>query len=89
MISNATQSILQILPSFDAGGVERVTFETVTGLTDSHFGQHHVASAGGRYARQLPDNITHHSFPLNTKNPFTLLINARRLYNLIIRKIKI
>ncbi len=86
MISKATQPILQILPSFDAGGVERVTFETVTGLANKHFGQHHVASAGGRYAGQLPINITHHQLPLKTKNPFTLLLNARRLYNLIKRK---
>jgi glycosyltransferase involved in cell wall biosynthesis len=78
--------ILQILPSFDAGGVERVTFETVTGLANNRFGQHHVASAGGRYVRQLSPEITHHTLPLQTKNPFTLLVNAKRLYDLIIRK---
>jgi glycosyltransferase involved in cell wall biosynthesis len=78
--------ILQILPSFDAGGVERVTFETVTGLSDNHFGQHYVASAGGRYAGQLSGEIAHHTIPLKTKNPFRLLVNARRLYDLIIQK---
>lgn len=81
-----TPYILQVLPSFDAGGVERVTFETVMGLTQNGFGQHHVVSAGGRYAGQLSDSITHHTLPLKTKNPFTLLINAKRLYTLIKNK---
>ena len=75
-------SILQIIPSFDAGGVERVTFETVMGL-ERHFGHHHVASHGGRYAKQLVDSIKHHTLPLKTKNPLTLLANSVRLYLLI------
>ncbi|MDP5370454.1 MAG: glycosyltransferase, partial [Pseudomonadota bacterium] len=78
--------ILQVLPSFDAGGVERVTFETVAGLSDSHFGQHHVASAGGRYAGQLSNEVAHHTIPLKAKNPLTLLANAKRLYDLIVRE---
>jgi len=78
-------AILQILPSFDAGGVERVTFETVAGLASDGC-KHHVASAGGRYARQLPVNVTHHVLALKTKNPFTLLANAVRLYLLIKRE---
>lgn len=78
--------ILQILPSFDAGGVERVTFETVTGLANNQFGQHHVTSAGGRYAEQLSEAIEHHTLPLKTKNPFFLLANIRRLYDLIVRQ---
>lgn len=77
-----TPTILQILPAFNAGGVERVTFETVTGLAPI-FGVHHIASAGGRYVADLPPTITHHSLPLNTKNPFTILANAKRIYNLI------
>lgn len=78
--------ILQIVPSFDAGGVERVTFETVTGLAGNGFGEHHVASAGGRYAEQLSLEITHHTLPLKTKNPFALLANAKRLSDLVLRK---
>lgn len=78
--------ILQILPSFDAGGVERVTLETVTGLSNNQFGQHHITSAGGRYAAQLSPGIEHHTLPLKTKNPFTLLRNAKRLYDLIVRQ---
>jgi glycosyltransferase involved in cell wall biosynthesis len=78
-----TPRILQILPAFDAGGVERVTFETVTGLAANTFGTHHVASAGGRYTGQLAAEIVHHTLPLKTKNPLALLSNAKRLYDLI------
>lgn len=84
-ISKSALSILQILPAFDAGGVERVTFETVTGLASDGC-KHHVASAGGRYAGQLPVGVTHHVLPLKTKNPLILLANVVRLYRLIKRE---
>jgi glycosyltransferase involved in cell wall biosynthesis len=77
--------ILQVLPAFDAGGVERVTFETVTGLMNANVGVHHVASAGGRFADQLPQDVLHHRIPLNTKNPVRILTNVNRLYKLIKR----
>ncbi|MES2608054.1 MAG: glycosyltransferase family 4 protein [Pseudomonadota bacterium] len=86
MTYTTASPILQVLPSFDAGGVERVTFETVTGLTQNGFGKHHVASHGGRYAGQLSGEIAHHTLPLRTKNPLTLLANAKHLYDLIKRE---
>lgn len=76
-------SFLQVLPSFDAGGVERVTFETVMGLTSRKFGEHHIASSGGQYTKQLPPQATHHTLPLASKNPFTLIANSNQLYKLI------
>ncbi len=77
-----TPTLLQILPAFNAGGVERVTFETVTGLTPT-FGQHHIASSGGRYVHQLPSSVIHHTISLDTKNPFIIMANAKRLLKII------
>jgi glycosyltransferase involved in cell wall biosynthesis len=77
-----TPTLLQILPSFNMGGVERVTFETITGLAPT-FGIHHIASSGGRYIHQLPSSVMHHTLPLNTKNPFMIMANTKRLYKLI------
>ncbi|MDP3372229.1 MAG: glycosyltransferase family 4 protein [Candidatus Paracaedibacteraceae bacterium] len=76
-------SILQIIPSFNAGGVERVTLETVTGLAHSGLAEHHIASAGGQYVSEIPTNVTHHILPLTSKNPFKIIVNAWRLHTLI------
>jgi glycosyltransferase involved in cell wall biosynthesis len=76
-------TILQVIPSFEAGGVERVTFETVIGLTNLNFAKHNIASSGGHYVEQLPPNIQHYQLPLTTKNPLKLITNAHQLYKLI------
>ncbi len=79
----SSPAILQVIPAFNAGGVERVTFETVTQLTAHGFGSHHVASAGGYYASLLPQTISHHDLSLDTKNILSLAMNSHSLYKLI------
>ena len=75
--------ILQIIPALDTGGAERTVIDVTEALTIAG-GKALVASEGGRLEGELAaagGELVR--LPAAAKNPFTLLVNARRLEKLI------
>jgi glycosyltransferase involved in cell wall biosynthesis len=80
--------ILQILPEMRSGGVERGTVEIAKAISQAGWTSL-VASAGGPMTSLLAHaKATHITLPLESKNPFRIWWNARRLASLI-RKHKV
>src|SRR5262245_56576151 len=76
-------SILQVVPRLDAGGSEQSTVEIAQALTSAGASAL-VATEGGRLATAIADaggEIV--PLPVASKNPLTILANARRLATLI------
>src|SRR5262245_23216671 len=76
-------SILQVVPRLDAGGSEQSTVEIAQALASAGASAL-VATEGGRLATAIADaggEIV--SLPVASKNPLTILANARRLAQLI------
>ena len=75
--------ILQVIPSFEAGGVEEGTLDVAKALVSA--GNHAlVTSAGGNKVPQLETiGAQHLTLPLNTKNPIKILGNVKRLCKII------
>ncbi len=77
--------ILQVLPSLQAGGVERGTLEIARAVVEAG-GVALVASAGGRLVPQLERaGAVHLPLDLMTKDPLSIWLNAGRLARLIRR----
>ena len=77
--------ILQVLPSLQAGGVERGTIEIARAIVEAG-GIALVASAGGRLVPQLErTGAAHLTLDLMTKDPLSIWLNAGRLARLIRR----
>jgi glycosyltransferase involved in cell wall biosynthesis len=76
-------TVLQVLPALRGGGVERGTVEMAQAVAGAG-GTALVASAGGRMSKQVEAaggrNVL---LPLDTKNPLSLIRNARRLEQVI------
>ena len=76
-------TILQVIPSLDAGGAERTTIEIAQALTDAGFSAL-VASEGGRMEGELKAvGGALVAMPLNTKSPVRMAANAMALRDLI------
>jgi glycosyltransferase involved in cell wall biosynthesis len=76
-------SILQVLPKLDTGGAERVVIEICEAIQDSGH-KALIACEGGPLANAaLRTGAEIITLPLDTKSPFALRRNARRLQNLI------
>jgi glycosyltransferase involved in cell wall biosynthesis len=77
--------VLQVLPELESGGgVERGVIEIASFLNNEGIDVL-VASNGGKLVEKLKDeNITHFKLPLNSKNPFKILLNALRLKKIIL-----
>ena len=75
----AGRTILQIIPELEAGGAERTTVDIAEGLV--HAGARAlVATEGGRLVGELQaKGGIWIPFPAATKNPFSMLLNVRRL----------
>ncbi len=75
----AGRTILQIIPELDAGGAERTTVDVAEGL--AHAGARAlVATEGGRLVGELQaKGGAWVPFRAATKNPFSMLVNVRRL----------
>ncbi|HET7446929.1 MAG TPA: glycosyltransferase family 4 protein [Methyloceanibacter sp.] len=79
----AEVTILQVVPRLDAGGSEQATVEIADALTRAGASAL-VASEGGRMATavtQAGGEVI--ALPVASKNPLTILVNARRLRRLI------
>lgn len=75
--------ILQVLPSLVTGGAERSTIEMTAAIANAGWTAL-VASAGGRLVPAIQSAGGRHiRLPLDTKNPRTILHNARHLTTLI------
>jgi glycosyltransferase involved in cell wall biosynthesis len=76
-------TVLQVVPSLEAGGAERATVDIAEALVrDGH--RAFVISAGGRMVKELIGKGAHHfTWPVNSKNPLQILKNARRLKHFI------
>ena len=75
--------MLQVLPAMGAGGVPRGTIEVATAQIAARW-QALVASAGGPGVGALEAaGAEHIALPLDSKNPFAITANARRLEALI------
>lgn len=75
--------ILQLLPALDEGGTERGTVDLARYLIANGWTAL-VASAGGAAVERLQElGANHVRLPLESKNPFTIRANIRRLQRLI------
>ena len=75
-------SILQIVPSFHAGGVEQTTLHVANALAERGFNSF-VVSQGGILTKKLHSEVVHICLPLNTKNPYSILSNAKKIKTII------
>ncbi len=79
-------TILQVIPTLNAGGAERSTLEIASAIVKAG-GRALVASLGGRLATEIElvgGEII--EMPVHSKNPITMLQNANRLSKLIERE---
>ena len=78
----AGRTILQIIPSLDAGGAERTAIDVAAGLAEIG-ARALVASEGGRLVGELQAHGGIWApFPAATKNPVAMALNVRRLARL-------
>ena len=71
--------IIQVLPALQQGGVERGTVEIARALQQEGI-KNLVISAGGRLVSELEGiGVEHIKLPVNTKNPFKIVLNAQKL----------
>jgi glycosyltransferase involved in cell wall biosynthesis len=84
-MSAAPLTVLQVLPSLEAGGVERGSVEMAQAVVRAG-GRALVASAGGRMVPQIERaGGQHFAMPLMTKDPVSIWLNAFPLARLIRR----
>jgi glycosyltransferase involved in cell wall biosynthesis len=79
----AEVTILQVVPRLDTGGSEQATVEIADALTRAGASAL-VATGGGRLATdvtQAGGEVI--DLPVASKNPFTILVNVRRLQHLV------
>jgi glycosyltransferase involved in cell wall biosynthesis len=75
----AGQTVLQIIPELEAGGAERTSVDIAAGLAAAG-ARALVATEGGRLVGELQaKGGVWVPFPAATKNPFSMLLNVRRL----------
>jgi len=83
MENRKKQTIMQILPALESGGVERGTVDIAKALKKADF-EPIVVSKGGVLVYQLREaNITHISLPVHSKNPLTIYLNVKKLIKII------
>jgi len=77
------QTILQVIPTLHAGGAERTVIEVSDAIVRAG-GRALVTSAGGRLVEELEKaGGTHIAFNTDSKNPFTVWNNGKRLAQLV------
>ena len=82
----ADRTVLQIIPSLEAGGAERTTVDIAEGLAN-HGARALVATEGGRLIPELQaKGGIWLPFPAATKNPFGILANVMRLRRICLQE---
>lgn len=78
----AGRTVLQIIPSLDAGGAERTAVDIARGLTEAG-ARALVATEGGRLVAELQaKGGIWIPFPAADKNPLAMMLNVRKLVRL-------
>jgi glycosyltransferase involved in cell wall biosynthesis len=86
--SKEVLTVLQVIPRLNTGGVERGAVDIAKFLKDAGH-RPLVVSAGGKLCDALRRaTIEHVTLPVDKKNPFTIFLNAIRLFR-IIKKYKV
>lgn len=81
--SLSNKTILQIIPSLEAGGAERATIDIAAALVKEGACAL-VISSGGRLVDELVRNgAAHFLWPVHSKNPLVIMRNAARLARFI------
>lgn len=76
--------VLQVLPKLKSGGVERGALEIARALLKKNYPAY-VCSAGGAMVDTLEQmGAKHITMPVDSKNPFIILLNVLRLKKIII-----
>ena len=71
--------VIQVLPALNQGGVERGTIEVAESLQKADI-RNYVISAGGKMVPELEKiGVEHITLPVDTKNPFKMVLNAFKL----------
>jgi glycosyltransferase involved in cell wall biosynthesis len=70
--------VLQIVPELETGGAELTTVDIAHALVDAGH-EAFVVSEGGRMVADLPGAAEHITLPVASKNPLTIVANARRI----------
>ncbi len=79
MSETRSLTVLQIIPSLEAGGAERAVIDIAEALKKAGH-RALVISSGGRMVRELEEKGgVHFRWPAASKNPVTILANAARL----------
>jgi glycosyltransferase involved in cell wall biosynthesis len=79
-------TVLQVIPDFNSGGVERGTFEIASYL-QKHKVKNFVCSNGGSLVSSLKEiGGKHIRMSVHSKNPIVIILNAIRLYKNIKEK---
>ena len=77
-------SVMQVLPGLVTGGVERGTIDIAIAVAKAG-GKSIVVSSGGPMTLELERNgINHFQLPVDSKNPFVMIKNIKKLQNLIL-----
>ena len=77
--------LLQIVPSLESGGVEQGTIDVANYIAEQG-SKSYVASSGGRMLNQFNRRgVEHFSLPVNSKNPFFIFQNIKKIKNIIIK----
>lgn len=72
-------TIMQVLPSLKQGGVEVGTIEIATALQEAGMPNIVVSSGGEMVAKLQKIGVPHITLPVQTKNPFKIWLNAKKL----------
>lgn len=70
--------ILQIIPELETGGAELTTVDIAHALVDAGH-KAVIISQGGRMVADLPEAAKHITMPVASKNPLSMIANARRI----------
>jgi len=85
-VSRSRPTILQIVPRLDTGGAELSTIEIADAVTRAG-GLALIATAGGRMLDRLAATGAELiNMPVDSKNPFTIAANARRLARIAVQR---
>lgn len=86
MLQHRPLTVLQIIPALEAGGAERATIDIGLALQKAGHRPLVISSGGKMVAELKAKNIAHHTWPVHSKNPVTMLANATRLADFIRRE---